>query len=186
MTRHLAWIAMLILLAGCKGDSTTPADVDPLSRASVISASTPEFASPVGARVRWYSPLVWTGELNADSQQNAEMLQAALQAEFERRGYAFVVDGADADYDVLGVAVLGELGAHPEIEEIFRLYPSLAPTAADYTSGTVLVAIAPAGTNRIVWRGALEVFTGVKLPADLRRERMQAASMMLLGSVPSP
>ena len=49
----------------------------------------------------------------------------------------------------------------------------------------MLVAIAPAGTRDIVWRGALEVFTNPeKMPVAERDQRMHWAAKKLLASIP--
>ncbi len=73
------------------------------------------------------------------------------------------------------------------MERVFRLYPSLAKPARGYGRGTILVAIAPVGTQDIVWRGALEVFTDPeKMPVAERDQRLQWAAGQLLRSIPNP
>ena len=72
-----------------------------------------------------------------------------------------------------------------KLDRFFRLYPTLAEPAKGYGSGTVLVAIAPAGTRDIVWRGALQVFTNPeKMPVAERDQRMRWAAEKLLASIP--
>ena len=67
---------------------------------------------------------------------------------------------------------------------MFRLYPALA--SSDHERGTVLVAIAPKGTNDIVWRGALQVFTDPGMtPLAEREERMRWGAANLLSGIPA-
>ena len=114
------------------------------------------------------------------------MLQLALQNEFERKGYTFVGANEQANYDVLAVAILGELEGQEEVEQVFRMYPSLSSSSQGYSRGTVLVALAPAGSKKIVWRGALEMFTDPGLqPIKVREQRMSWGAMQVLSSIPN-
>ena len=98
----------------------------------------------------------------------------------------FVEAGEQATYDVLAVALLGELTDQEEIGEIFRLYPSLTANSGGYTKGNILLAIAPAGTKAIVWRCALELFSDPGMQAvEVRQQRMKWAAQQLLSSIPN-
>lgn len=184
-------LAMLVAtvgasLAACNGTgdaNPATAGTNPLSRSSVIASASPEFARPTGPMLHWFSDLIWSGPETATSADSAEVLLAALEAELARKGYRFTTEEADADYVVLAVAVIGDIAAHPDVEQLFRLYPSLRG-GGEYDSGNVLFAIAPAGTTDIVWRGAIEVFTGEQFSDELRHQRIRKASEMLLGSIP--
>ena len=188
MKSHLltALLACVTTLVACNGTgdanpATTAAN--PLSRSSVIASASPEFARPTGPVMHWFSDLIWVGGSTETSDDSAAVLSAALQAELEGKGYRFTDDPAEADYDVLAVAVLGDIASHPDVEKLFRLYPSLRG-GGDYESGNVLFAVAPRGTTDIIWRGAIEVFTGEQFSDELRHLRIRKASEMLLGSIP--
>jgi len=147
----------------------------------------PGFVTPAQTTLRWQSDLKWVDDPQGQYKRRARVLQEALQREFELKGYHFVEAGEAATYDVLAVALLGQLQDQKELERVFRLYPSLAKPARGYGRGTILVAIAPAGTHDIVWRGALEVFTDPdKMPVAERDQRLQWAAGQLLRSIPSP
>ena len=136
--------------------------------------------------LRWRSDLIWVDDPEGQFERRAGMLQNSLQVEFERKGYQFVGPNEQATYDVLAVAVLGDLKDQKEVDQIFRLYPSLASNPQGYTPGNVLVAIAPMGTTQIVWRGALEVFSNPGMtPIEEVQQRMQWAARALLASIPN-
>ncbi len=173
------------LVAACNGTSSTSpaATTDPLTRSSVVASASPEFTRPTGPALHWHSDLIWSGSVTDTSDASAAALTRSLERVLEGKGYRFTANSREADYDVLAVAVLGDIVAHPEIEQLFRLYPSLRGDG-NFGSGNVLFAVAPAGTTDIVWRGAIEVFTGEPLSDEARHLRIQKASEMLLGSIP--
>ena len=181
---YLVLAGLLIMISACSG---TPAGdkADPLEQASAISVTLPEFVPTPGTTLHWHRELVWVDDPEHRFERRAKVLQRALEDEFRAKGYRFVDGDDEADFDVLAVAMLGELESHAEIQEFFRLYPSLAKPARGYGRGTVLVAISPAGTYSVVWRGALEVYTDPrKMPVAQRDERMRWASSKLIGSIP--
>jgi len=177
----------LLLLSGPLG-CTSPGprqDVDPLLQSSAISVTLPEFVTSPDTRLHWHRELLWVDDPEGRYERSAQVLQRAIGSEFERKGYRFVSGDDEANYDVLAVAMLGPLRQQPEVEEFFRLYPSLAKPASGYGLGTVLVAIAPAGTRDIVWRGALEVYTDPgKMAVEQRDQRLRWAAQQLLRSIP--
>ena len=178
-------LLLALLLQGCTTGPAAP-QADPLRQASAVSVTMPGFITSPETTLRWYSDLRWVDDPDGQYQRRAHVLQQALQQEFRRKGYNFVGTGEAATYDVLAVALMGQLQDQEELERFFRLYPSLAEPAKGYNRGTVLVAIAPAGTRDIVWRGALEVFTDPgKMPVAERDQRMQWAAEQLLGSIPN-
>lgn len=172
-------------LAACASD-TPIQKPNPMTQASAVAVAMPEFITNENTTLRWLSNLIWVDDPEGRFERRAGMLQLALQNEFVRKGYSFVDAGEPANYDVVAVAVLGAIEGYAELEEAFRLYPSLKRGHSDYKRGTVLVALAPAGTTRIVWRGALEMFTDPGMvPIDVREKRMQWGSMQLLNSIPN-
>jgi hypothetical protein len=183
-------IALVLLssvaLAACVAGTSTAPDPDPLSQSSAVSVSMPEFVTSADTTLRWRSDLIWVDDPDGQYERSAEMLQGVLQDELQSKGYEFVGPGDAANYDVLAVALLGALEGREEIEQVFRLYPSLTANSGGYTRGNVLVAIAPAGTKQIVWRGAIELFSDPAMaPIEERRARMQWAARQLLGSIPN-
>lgn len=179
-------LAALTLLA-CSTDRAgqTTAN-DPLNQSSAVSVSLPGFVTSPDTTLRWRSNVIWVDDPEGRFERRADMLQQILQREFEQKGYQFVGPEEDATYDVLGVALLGEIDDQEEIEKVFRLYPSLAANPSGYNKGNILVAIAPAGTKNIVWRGALEAFTNPDMqPLEVRKQRMEWAARQLLASIPN-
>lgn len=173
-------------LAACSSQAPDPAAQDPMGRASAVSVTMPEFVTNAETTLAWRSDLIWVDDPEGRFERRAAVLQQALREEFERKGYRFLPAGEQPDYDVVAVVLLGELKDHEEIQEVFRLYPSLAAPATGYDKGTVMLAIAPHGTRDIVWRGALEVFTDPGMqPAHARDERATWVAQQLLGSVPA-
>jgi len=172
-------------LSACVSETPTPAP-NPMAQSSSISVATPEFITSPDTVLRWYSDLIWIDDPEGRFERRADMLQASLQNEFARKGYTFVGKDEPANYDVLAVAILGDIAGHEKLEQIFRLYPSLNGAAGGYSRGTVLVALAPAGTKNIVWRGALEIFTDPELqPISVRKQRMEWGAMQVLASIPN-
>ena len=179
-------LLLAITLVACSSKPAGP-QTDPLYQASAVSVTMPGFVTTPGTSLRWHSDLQWPDDPQGQYKRRARVLQQALQREFEHKGYHFVEDPEKATYDVLAIALRGQLQDREELENVFRLYPSLAAPAKGYGQGTVLVAIAPAGTRDIVWRGALAVFTdpGGKLPVAERDQRMSWAASKILGSIPN-
>ena len=159
---------------------------DPLTRASAVAVAMPGFVTSADTVLRWHSDLIWVDDPEGRYERRADMLQLALQDEFERKGYQFVGTGEPANYDVLAVALLGDIQGHKELEETFRMYPSLSSSSQGYKRGTVLVALAPAGTKIVVWRGALEIFTDPGMEKiSIREQRMQWGARHVLSSIPN-
>ena len=182
---YLLMAGLLTLVSACSG---TPASdrADPLEQASAISVTLPSFAPTSGTTLHWHRELVWVDDPEGRFERRASVLQRALEDEFRGKGYRFVDGDKEADFDVLAVAMLGQVESHAEIQEFFRLYPSLAKPARGYGRGTVLVAITPAGTSDVVWRGALEVYTDPgKMPVAQRDQRLRWAASKLLESIPT-
>ena len=146
----------------------------------------PGFTTEPGTTLHCHRDLVWVDDPEGRFQRRADVLQEALQDEFERKGFRWVETDEEATYDVLAVVVLGELKDHEEMQEFFRLYPALARPEKGYGLGTVLVAIASAGTSDVVWRGALEVYTDPdKMPVAQRDQRLRWAAAKILESIPT-
>lgn len=178
-------LLLALLLVACAPIAKGPKQ-DPLSQASAVSVALPEFVTTPETTLHWRSDLRWLDDPQGRYKRRAEVLQQGLQKEFERKGYRFVPSSDAATYDVVAIALLGTLQEQEKLESVFRLYPSLAKPAKGYGVGTVLVAIAPAGTSDIVWRGALEVFTYPgHLPVEQRYERLEWAASKLLASIPT-
>jgi len=181
---RLSLLLLLTTLSACG----TPAGqkTEPLEQTSAITVTLPGFVTDADTTLHWHRELLWVDDPDGRFERRAKVLQQALQQEFERKGYRFVSNDQDATYDVVAVAMLGQLQDQEEVQKFFRLYPSLAKPAAGYERGTVLVAMAPAGTSTIVWRGALEVYTDPgKMPLAQREERLRWAAKQLLRNVPA-
>lgn len=183
--RLLLPLLALAYLSGCSNQPPGQPGSDPLQRSSAVSVAMPEFVTTDETILAWRSELIWVDDPQGRFQRRGKILQQSLQQEFERKGYQFAGAQDSPDYDVVAVVLLGELQDHAEIQEIFRLYPSLANPAAGYGKGTVMLAIAPHGTSDIVWRGALEVFTDPSMqPVNAADERLGWISKKLLASIP--
>ena len=177
---------LLAAILGACSSVPPPAKQDPLSQASSVSVTLPGFVVEPGTTLHWRSDLRWMDDPDGQSKNRAEVLQQALQREFERKGFSFMPTSDAATYDVVAVAVLGALQDQKKLESVYRLYPSLAKPVKGYGVGTVLVAIAPSGTQDVVWRGALEVFTYPgHLPVEKRYERLAWAAAKLLATIPA-
>ena len=178
-------LPLLILLAACT--STSQPTAEPPVRASAVSVTMPGFEVSADTTLAWRSDLIWVDDPEGRFERRAELLQRALKDEFARKGLRFSADPDSASYDVLAIAMLGPLSGHPEVEEVFKLYPALQKSTEDYRRGSVVVAIAPRGTSDILWRGALEMFTepNTMQPLSVREERMRWGAQQLLASIPA-
>jgi hypothetical protein len=187
MYRILFSLMTTLVLVACSTGGTAPtSQSDPLAQSSAVSVALPGFETSEGTTLRWYSDLVWVDDPEGRYERRAEAMQQILLTELERKGYRFVGAGEDAVYDVVAVVVLGDLEGQEDIARIFKLYPSLAANPEGYNKGNLLVAIAPAGTKQIVWRGAIEIFTNPeKQTTEARTARMEWAAQQLLGSIPN-
>jgi hypothetical protein len=186
MAIRLFLIAILSwTLTACVSD-TRVQKPKPMGQTSAVAVALPDFITNEHTTLRWRSNLIWVDDPEGLFKRRADMLQRALQNEFVRKGYSFVGAGEPADYEVVAVAVLGAIEGYAELEKTFRLYPSLNRGHSDYKQGSVLVALAPVGSTKIVWRGALEMFTDPGMvPIDVREKHMQWGSMQLLKSIPN-
>ena len=178
-------LPLLVLLGACT--STTPPTEEPPVRASAVSVTMPGFEVSPDTTLAWRSDLIWVDDPEGRFERRAELLQRALKDEFARKGLQFSADPDAASYDVLAIAMLGPVSGHPEVEEVFRLYPALQKSTEGYRRGSVVVAIAPRGTSDILWRGALEMFTepNTMQPLSVREERMRWGAQQLLASIPA-
>ena len=182
--RHILLGALWLVLSACSGHPQTSGN--PLEEASSVSVTLPDFKTGPGTTLHWHRDLVWVDDPEGRFQRRADVLQRALEDEFERKGYRWVAGDDEATYDVLAVVILGELKDHKEVQEFFGLYPALSKPAAGYGLGTILVAITAAGTSDVVWRGALEVYTDPdKMPVAQREQRLRWAAVKLLESIPT-
>jgi len=146
----------------------------------------PGFVTSAETVLRWRSDLIWVDDPEGRYERRADMMQQILQVEFERKGYAFAAPAGAANYDVIAVALLGELKDQGEIAETFKLYPSLAASPEGYSKGNLLVALVLADTDIIVWRGAIEIFTDPEMqPLEVRQQRMEWGAQHLLSSIPT-
>jgi hypothetical protein len=178
-------VALSWAVAACTSEPTIHSP-DPFTRASAVAVAMPGFITSAETVLRWRSDLIWVDDPEGRYERRADMLQLALEDEFERKGYTFVGAGEPANYDVLAVALLGDIQGHEELEETFRMYPSLSSSSQGYKRGTVLVALAPAGTKIVVWRGALEIFTDPGMEKiSIREQRMQWGARQVLSSIPN-
>ena len=178
-------LALLMLLGACT--STPQPTAEPPVRASAVSVTMPGFEVSPTTTLAWRSDLIWVDDPEGRFERRAELLQRALEDEFARKGLQFSADPDSATYDVLAIAMLGPVSGHPEVEEVFRLYPALQKPTRGYRRGSVVVAIAPRDTSNILWRGALEMFTDPDAMERLsvREERMRWGAKQLLASIPT-
>ena len=183
-SRLISLLLIALTLGACSSPGPTPKP-DPMSQASAVSVTLPGFVTGPGTTLHWHSDLKWMDDPDGRYKRRAEVLQQALQRELERKGYRFVKHAENPTYDVVAVALLGSVKEEEKLEQVFRLYPSLAKPAKGYGRGTILVAISPTDTGDIVWRGALEVFTDPRhQPVEQRYGRLEWAAVKLLGSIP--
>ncbi len=182
--RSALLLPLLALLWACTSQPQPTGE--PPVRASAVSVTMPGFNVSSGTTLAWRSDLIWVDDPEGRFERRAELLQRALQDEFARKGLQFNANPDDATYDVLAIAMLGPVSGHPEVEEVFRLYPALQKSTEGYRRGSVIVAIAPRGTSDIVWRGALEMFTDPESMQQLsvRQERVRWGAQQLLASIP--
>ena len=175
---------ILATLTACSSEPIRSSD--PLTQSSAVAVSKPAFVTNSDTTMSWRRDLVWVDDPDGRFERRARSLQVALQQELEHKGYQFLPQGAGADYEVLAVALLGDPGDHAELQAQVRLYPALASAAGDYEHGTVLVASAPGGSNDIVWRGALQVFSDPGMtPVAERERRMRWGAANLLAGIPA-
>ena len=186
MNLHPALLMPLLILLGACAATPQPT-AEPPVRASAVSVTMPGFEVSADTTLAWRSDLIWVDDPEGRFERRAELLQRALKDEFARKGLQFSADPDAASYDVLAIAMLGPVSGHPEVEEVFRLYPALQKSTEGYRRGSVVVAIAPRGTSDILWRGALEMFTepNTMQPLSVREERMRWGAQQLLASIPA-
>ena len=167
-------------------DRRSPSMPDKLSQSSAVSVAMPGFITTPQTTLQWHSDLIWIDDTQQPYPRNAQAMQKALREEFIHKGYSFVPAQHTATYEVVAVVILGDIKNHDEITQVFQLYPSRAAPSGSYTRGTLMVAIAPAGTKNIVWRGALELFSDPAMQAvEIRHQRMQWGAQQLLSSIPN-
>ena len=186
MNLHRALLLPLLLLLGACTSQPPPAGEPPV-RASAVSVTMPGFAVSPATTLAWRADLIWVDDPEGRFERRGERLQRALEDEFAGKGLRFAANPDSATYDVLAIAMLGPVSGHPEVEEVFRLYPALQKSTAGYRRGSVIVAIAPRGTSDILWRGALEMFTDrdSMQPVAVREQQLRWGARQLLASIPA-
>ncbi len=172
------------LIASCVTESTVVTQPSALDQASVVTVAQPGFALPRNASLQWRSDIIWVDHPELRGSQFNHMLVQAFEQELQQQGF-FISHGHGADYELLLVAVPGDLQDHPEVERVFNLYPSLVPNEEGYNTGNLLLAILPPNSQAIKWRGAIEIFTAFNSLSDSeRQQRINSAARQLLSNLP--
>ncbi|BFM14011.1 hypothetical protein R50073_01940 [Maricurvus nonylphenolicus] len=188
MMRILAWISVVLFVAGCSTSGSMPDN--PLSqRVTVTVSSGDELPVTSTTPLSWYSDVITVSDVEAPEGAKAqrdslkELLKESVQENLQTKGFSFAEEGSDSRYQLVVVALLGDKANAENVQQLFQLYPSLSGESDKYPKGTLLVGILDQETNRAVWRGATQAFTSAELTHEERRQRLNYSVGGLLKDV---
>ncbi len=155
-----------------------------LSESVAITFSQPGFWLPPQSGFYWHSDLVY---LYADARGKPEdvrpFLQQEIESYFSTSQHRFTRQRETADFGLVAVVVLGEGMTAREVLQRFSLTPSFQAERR-YELGTIVIAILEPGTEKILWRGALQANVDLKLSPEVRRQRVREGISRLLVKLP--
>lgn len=190
MVNYFLVAVALLFLGACASQQSPQSDAIAKEKAdlaafSVVSVTDPEFKPSRGDTVSWIADVVFVGqEETAEDRQGIELIQADVEANLVRKGYA-LGQGVNVNYRVIAVVQVGDEKLSEEMRELFRLYPSLGRDSQMH-KGMLIVAVARPGSVQALWRGAIKVFLDEDnlLTAEQRRARLDLAVQKVMSSMP--
>lgn len=186
LTCLLAFAASL-MAAGCVTVEVPANKVNPaLRQSSVVSTSAPDFNPHRGETVAWKGKLsvhAPTGQVVPPTL--VDDLKARIDSQLVAKGYAFTPAGAQPDYLINGIIVLGNELNESQLRDALGFEPGLVVRGEKYEKGSLLLMLLNPNTLATEWRGVVQVFTDLDLTPEQRAQRFDYIIHSLLRPLPN-
>jgi len=165
------------------------AEIEPeLMRSSVVVVAQPEFSSLNLKSFSWASNHADISEgLKKSDFSVSALIDEAIKLAVAHKSYTFTDSSKGGLLIQYHVSLASEL-SDTALTIKYGLSPGLRANsviAKEHERGTLVVDIIEPGLNKVVWRGAVEVFTGVEDSPKGRQKRINGLLIELFNSIPS-
>ena len=165
------------------------AEIEPeLMRSSVVVVVHPEFAS---LKLKSFSWAENHSDVSAGLKKTdfsvTDLIDEAIKHVITQKSYAFTDNRKGSLLIQYHVSLASELN-DTALTLKYGLSPGLRANslvAKEHERGTLVVDIIETNLNKIVWRGAVEVFTGVEDSQEGRQKRLNGILLELFSGIPS-
>lgn len=165
------------------------AEIEPeLLRSSVVVVAQPEFALLKLKSFSWASN---HADISVGLKKTAfsvtDLVDEAIKQAIKQKSYAFSDNSKGSLLIQYHVSLASEL-SDTALTLKYGLSPGLRANsliAKEHERGTLVVDIIEAELNKVVWRGAVEVFTGVEDTQEGRQKRVNSLMLELFSGIPS-
>jgi len=179
---------LLIVVALTFSSSYVSAEPDPeLMRSSVVVVAYPEFASLALKSFSWAGnhANISEGLQKTDFSVKA-LIDEAIKQAIKQKSYAFTDNNKGNLLIQYHVSLASELN-DTALTLKYGLSPGLRANsvkAKEHERGTLVVDIIEPESAKVVWRGAVEVFTGVEDSQSGRQKRVNSLLIDLFSGIP--
>lgn len=175
-----------LLLTACVTEPA-PQQLDhDLRQSSVVSTSDPNFQPQPGETV------AWGGDIAVHRPDGTEVdpaiintIVSNINTNLKNKGYRFAPQGAQPDYWIQGILVLGNQLNETQLRDVLGFEPGLVAHNQDYQKGSLLLLLVDPNTRSTDWRAVVQVFTAQELPEDVRKQRLEYIIRSLLRPLPT-
>lgn len=195
--RIAVYLIVIVATVGCVSPNP-PSRVEymptELSRVSAVAVTAPGFQLERGKLLTWSGDLIWLQAVNASADDipvTANVIQREIEEQFAELGFSFVTPSAPSelitrppDYQLQSVAILSDSAEGLALENLIRLYPSLAHVPGTLERGTLLMVMSRPGSPVILWRAGVQAFVVEDLAPEMRNARLQTVVRSLLRTLP--
>lgn len=170
---------------------------DAAKQYSNISAVNPSFKPRQGQTVAWYSPIIWSSAALPESTALQSFLSKLVEAQLELKGFKMVTDKQSADY-IIGAAIVdGESEQSSQLENLFKLFPSVGKVSDRFAESEALIGIIrgselhlleddDVGSGIALWRSSLKAYVlGESVSEQEREQRFRFFAAQLMRGLPA-
>lgn len=178
----------VFILATFTVSSNAYAEIEPeLLRSSVVVVAQPEFALVKLKSFSWASNYADVSvELKKSDFSVTALIDEAIKNAIKQKSYTFSDNSKGSLLIKYHVSLASELN-DTALAIKYGLSPGLRANsliAKEHERGTLVVDIIEPELNKVVWRGAVEVFTGVEDTEKGRQKRVNSLILDLLSGIP--
>jgi len=179
---------VIMIVALTFSSSYVSAEPDPeLLRSSVVVVAYPEFASSTLESFSWAVNHADVSEgLKKTDFSVIALIDEAIKQAIKQKSYAFIDNNKGSLLIQYHVSLASELN-DTALTIKYGLSPGLRANsvkAKEHERGTLVVDIIEPESAKVVWRGAVEVFTGVEDSQVGRQKRVNSLLLELFSGIP--
>jgi hypothetical protein len=116
------------------------------------------------------------------------LLESSLISELESRGYTYADSNPKVDFYTSYVVILEETLSDSDVINILKEYPELNQDNRknDFEYGSLILSAATVSDCKSEWRRSINDVVNLKMPDDIRQQRLQDSVKRVLESFPVP